>query len=148
MRFDEERTLRRSREVDHVEQQAPQQGSTPQVLESIGGSLVSGGSPTSVVTGSQGTDFQSIGSPQATRGASSSGGHTPREDFPTPVQEATSGKRRPRWLCDALQEVVESLGKPKWLVRESKPPERLGGCVARVVETEIASYKETTNQQI
>jgi hypothetical protein len=163
VRFEEERALRRSREVDQVEQQAPQQGATPQVSGASGGTSGSGGSPSSGVTGSQstvspgtgspgagssGTVSQSSGSPLVISEPSSSGGEAPVEDFPIPPQETTAGKRKPRWLRETLKEAQEAVGRPKWSVRESRPPERLGGFVADVVETEPTSFEEAASQQI
>ena len=68
-------------------------------------------------SGSQGTNSQSTGLPHATE-ASSLGALG--EDIRTLAQEATSGKRKPRWLYETLKDAHESVGKPKWLVRERK----------------------------
>lgn len=40
------------------------------------------------------------------------------------------------------------MGRPKCLVRESRPPERLGGFMANVVETEPTSFEEAARQHI
>ena len=114
VRFEEERALRRSQEVDQVEQQAPQQGTITQVSGSSSGTPRSRGSPSLGVTSSQSlvslsarsssAGSQSLGSPLIIRGPSSSGGEAPIEDFPIPIKEATTGKRKPRWLHETLKE--------------------------------------------
>jgi len=47
-----------------------------------------------------------------------------------------------------LKEAQEVVGRPKWPVRESRPPERLGGFVVDVVETKPTHFEEATRQQI
>jgi hypothetical protein len=37
-------------------------------------------------------------------------------------QEATSGKKKPRWFRETLKEAKEYVGEPKRLFRESKAP--------------------------
>lgn len=49
-----------------------------------------------------------------------------RDEAPTLVQETSSGRRKQRRLYVTLKEAHES-------VKESRPPRRLGGDVAKVV---------------
>jgi len=55
------------------------------------------------------------------------------EDFPILVEEATIGKRKPKIALWTLKEAQEAVGKPKWSVRESRPPKRLGGALWRML---------------
>ena len=64
-------------------------------------------------------------------------------------QEATSGKRKPKWLQDTLKEAKQSIGEPKKMWRESKAPERFCSnlaMVANIVETEPTTFEEATVQ--
>lgn len=70
------------------------------------------------------------------------------EDFPIPPHEITVGKRKPRWFWETLKEAQEVVGRPKWLVRESRLLERLGGFVADIVETKPSCFEEAIRQQI
>eukprot|EP00253_Pinus_taeda_P025972 PITA_25972 len=45
------------------------------------------------------------------------------EEFHSPMGEACSGKRKPKWLQDTLRDAT-SVAEPKRPVRESRPPER------------------------
>lgn len=163
VRFEVEKALRRPREINQVEQQTPQQGTTTQVSRASSGTPRSRGSPSSGVTssqsialpgigspavGSSGTISQSLGSTLVSLEPSSLGGEALDEDFPIPPQETTIGKRKPRWIRDALKEAQEAVGRPKWSVRERRSPKRLGSFVANVVETEPASFEEAARQQI
>lgn len=47
-----------------------------------------------------------------------------------------------------MKKEQETMGKPKWPMRESRPPERLGGYVSDIVETELASYEEVASHHI
>jgi len=42
----------------------------------------------------------------------------------------------------------DGFGRPKLSMRERIPPERLGGFIEDVVETEPASFEEAARQQI
>ena len=104
-------------------------------------------------TGSPGVDSSGIvsqisGSPLVSSNHSSLGGATHDEDFPIPPRETTARKSKPRWLRETLKEAKEAVGRSKWSMRESRPPERLGGFMADVVETETANFEEATKQHI
>lgn len=47
-----------------------------------------------------------------------------------------------------MKKAQEAVGRPKWSMRESIPPESLGGFVGDVVETEPPSFEEAIRQQI
>jgi len=64
--------------------------------------------------------------------------------------EVPSGKRKPKWLQDTLQD-AKKFGAPKKRARERTPAERFCTYVAMVtniVESKPSSYEETTNHQI
>ena len=66
-----------------------------------------------------------------------------------PYGEASSGKRRSKWLQDTLKE-VESFGRLKRVNRESLPPKRFCSYVAKatnIVDSEPTSYEEVTSQE-
>ena len=81
-----------------------------------------------------------------------SGVHTSddHEDYFTPVEEVGSGKRKPKWLQDTLNEATLVAGS-KRQVRESKPFEKFCSymeLVASIVDTEPSSYEEAANQEV
>jgi reverse transcriptase-like protein len=152
VRFEEDKAFRRSRDMDQGKQQASQvHGSSPQST----GSQVSGVTG-SQVTGSQSTGFQSTdpsGTGSQIAGTSSSGTQSvtrdEQEEFPP--QEATSGRRKPKWLQDTLKEAQETVGYPKRIVRESKQPERFCSYLAMessIRGSEPSSYEEAAGQQV
>lgn len=67
-----------------------------------------------------------------------------------PYGEASSGKRRPKWLQDTLKE-VEFISPSKRVNRESVPPERFCSYVAKatnIVDIEPTSYEEAASQEV
>jgi hypothetical protein len=46
------------------------------------------------------------------------------EQGESPPWDTTSERRNPKWLQDTLREAHGSVGNPRQVVRESKPPER------------------------
>lgn len=72
------------------------------------------------------------------------------EEFHSPMGEACSGKRKPKWLQDTLRDAT-SVAEPKRPVRESRPPERFCSYMAMVtsiLDSEPSSYEEATSQQV
>ena len=67
-----------------------------------------------------------------------------------PAGEATSGKRKPKWLQDTLRD-VDTVGPPKRATRESVLPEKFCSYIAMVtdiIESEPSSYEEAASQQV
>lgn len=102
---------------------------------SLGSPLMDNSHGTSASTGSgagrRTTDRQS--GVQATDGD---------EEFHSPMGEACSGKRKPKWLEDTLRDAT-SVAEPKRPVRESRPPERFCSYMAMVtsiLDSEPSSY--------
>lgn len=72
------------------------------------------------------------------------------EEFHSPMGEACSGKRKPKWLQDTLRDAT-SVAEPKRPVRESRPPERFCSYMAMVtsiLDSEPSSYEEAASQQV
>jgi hypothetical protein len=69
----------------------------------------------------------------------------------SPPQDATSEKRKPKWLQDTLKEAQGSVGNPRKAVRESKPPERFCSylaMVSNISESEPSTFEEVADQQV
>ena len=67
-----------------------------------------------------------------------------------PYGEASSGKRRPKWLQNTLKE-AESASPPKRLNRESVPCEQFCNYVAKatsIVNSEPTRYEEAASQEV
>ena len=67
-----------------------------------------------------------------------------------PYGEASSGKRRPKWLQDTLKE-AESVGPPKRVNMESVPPEWFCSYVAKatnIVDSEPTRYEEVASEEV
>ena len=69
------------------------------------------------------------------------------EEFQSPMGEACSGKRKPKWLHDTLRDAtfVTELKRP---IRESRPPERFCSYMAMVtsiLDSEPSSYEEAAS---
>jgi len=65
-----------------------------------------------------------------------------RGRYTTPVQEATSRKRKLRWLHETFKEAQELVGNPKWSVKDNRPPEWFGSyfiMVSNIIEFEPSS---------
>jgi hypothetical protein len=69
------------------------------------------------------------------------------EEEESPPQEATSEKRKPKWLQDTLKEAQGSVGNPRKVVRESKPPERFCSYLA-MVRTSVSSKPSTFEEVV
>jgi hypothetical protein len=130
VRFEEDRAFRKSRETTKSEQSSTQIQGSPQQTSVI----QSSGPPILVTTNPQGTRPQMSGSqvidpqisrsyaPDSTSGSQSLGdGIEQKESTP---QDTTLERRKPEWLQDTLKEARGSVGNPKHVVRESKPPKR------------------------
>jgi len=103
------------------------------------------------VTGSQGT-VSHFTSSQTTSVSSSgthySGGGIDEEE--SPPHGATLEKRNPKWIHDTLKEAQGSMGDPRQIVRESKPPERF--CiylvmVRKIRESNPSPFEEEVGQK-
>eukprot|EP00253_Pinus_taeda_P027400 PITA_27400 len=72
------------------------------------------------------------------------------EEFHSPMGEACSGKRKPKWLQDTLRDAT-FVAEPKRSVRESRPPERFCSYMAMatsILDSEPSSYEEAASQQV
>jgi hypothetical protein len=105
------------------------------------------------ITSPWGTCSQSTGSQTTTRsyssGTQSSGDGVEEED--SPPHEATSEKRKPKWIQDTLKEARGSMGNPRNVVKESKPPERFCSylsMVSNINDSEISTFEEEADQRV
>jgi hypothetical protein len=121
----------------------------------------SSGLPISVTTGPQVTRPQMSGSqdtgplvsgsstPESTSRSQSSGDGV--EQGESPPRGTASERRKPKWLQDTLREARGSVGNPKQVVRESKPPERFCSYIAMVSsirKSEPSTFEEATSRQV
>jgi hypothetical protein len=124
---------------------SPQQTTVTQIL----GPPVSVTGPQSL--GSQAIDPQVSGSGTSgsTTGSLSSVDGVEQGD--SPPLNTTSERRKPKWLQDILRDAQVSMGNPKHVVRESKPPERFCSYIAMVSsirESEPSTFEEATSRQV
>ena len=69
------------------------------------------------------------------------------EEFHSPMGEACSGKRKPKWLQDTLRDAT-SVAEPKRPVKESRPPERFCSYMAMatsILDSKPSSYEEAAS---
>lgn len=67
-----------------------------------------------------------------------------------PCGEASSGKRRPKWLQDTLKE-VDFVFPPKRVNRESVSPEKFCSYVAKatsILDSELNRYEEASSEEV
>jgi hypothetical protein len=101
------------------------------------------------ISGSQvtGPQVSGSGTPESNPGSQSSGDGT--EQGESPPRDTTSERRKPKWLQDTLREAQGSVGNPRQVVRESKPPERFCSYIAMVSsirESEPSTSEEATGR--
>jgi hypothetical protein len=151
VRFEEDGAFRKSRGTEKGEQSSSQIQVSPQqtTVTQISGPPVS-------VTGPQSSDSQAT-DPQVS-GSGTSGSTTGSlssvdwvEQGESPPQDTTSERRKPKWLQDILRDAQVSVGNPKEVVRESKPPERFCSyimMVSSIREFEPSTFEEATSRQV
>jgi hypothetical protein len=108
------------------------------------------------VTGPQSSGSQAInpqvsgsGTSRSTTGSLSSVDGVEQGD--SPPLNTTSERRKSKWLQDILRDAQVSMGNPKHVVRESKPPERFCSYIAMVSsirESEPSTFEEATSRQV
>jgi hypothetical protein len=157
VRFEEDGTFRKSRGTKKGEQSSPQIQVSPHkttMTQSLGPPI--SGTTSSQVKGphvsrSQATGPQVTGSStsESTLGSLSSGDGV--EQGESPPLDTTSERRNPKWLQDTLREAQGSVGNPRHVVRESKPPKRFCSYIAMVSsiqESEPFTFEEATGRQV
>jgi hypothetical protein len=63
----------------------------------------------------------------------------------------TSGKRRPRWFQETLKEARENVREPKSMIREGRPPVRLGAYLALVTsirDTKPQNFAQAVDHRV
>jgi hypothetical protein len=69
----------------------------------------------------------------------------------SPPRDTTSERRKPKWLQDTLKKAQGSVGNPRQVVRESKPPERFCNYLAMVSnirEFDPSIFEEAAGRQV
>eukprot|EP00253_Pinus_taeda_P020612 PITA_20612 len=147
--FEEDRAFRRSWELESISQQwldEPEgwcfgQHAEQFTRESTDGQFTRYSASTALGAGRRATNRQS--------GVQAPDGDE-EEEFHSPMGEACSGKRKPKWLQDTLRDAT-SIAEPKRPVRESRPPERFCSYMAMatsILDFEPSSYDEAASQQV